>query len=164
MSISLVLREAGAGVDQATTALELIHAPRKNFRMSTCARGVALITGAAQGICKDATLRLASDGFNIAINDLPSKLDLLQEVHSQITAIGRKSTVVVADVSVENEVKEMVEKTPLNAKTEDGFERWYLRRPGVTADEWDRFFAINTRGTFLCYKYAAIQMIHQGRG
>lgn len=31
-------------------------------------------------------------------------------------------------------------------------------------DVWDRTFAINTRGTLLCYKYAAIQMIKQGRG
>lgn len=31
-------------------------------------------------------------------------------------------------------------------------------------EDWDRLHAINTRGTFLCYKAAAIQMIKQGRG
>lgn len=31
-------------------------------------------------------------------------------------------------------------------------------------EEWDRLFSVNARGTFLCYKYAAIQMIKQGRG
>ena len=31
-------------------------------------------------------------------------------------------------------------------------------------DHWERTFAVNTRGIFLCYKYAGIQMIKQGRG
>ena len=31
-------------------------------------------------------------------------------------------------------------------------------------DHWERTFAVNTRGVFLCYKYAGIQMIKQGRG
>lgn len=34
----------------------------------------------------------------------------------------------------------------------------------VTADDWDRVMSINARGAFLCYKYAGIQMIRQGRG
>ena len=33
-----------------------------------------------------------------------------------------------------------------------------------TVDDWDNIFSVNTRGTFLCYKYAARQMIKQGRG
>ncbi len=31
-------------------------------------------------------------------------------------------------------------------------------------EEWDRAFSINARGTFLCYKYAAHQMVAQGHG
>jgi NAD(P)-dependent dehydrogenase (short-subunit alcohol dehydrogenase family) len=34
----------------------------------------------------------------------------------------------------------------------------------VPVEEWDRVMNINARGTFLCYKYAGIQMIKQGRG
>lgn len=34
----------------------------------------------------------------------------------------------------------------------------------VTADDWDRQFAVNARGVFLCYKYGAKHMIAQGRG
>ena len=33
-----------------------------------------------------------------------------------------------------------------------------------TVDDWDNIFSVNVRGTFLCYKYAARQMIKQGRG
>ena len=31
-------------------------------------------------------------------------------------------------------------------------------------DEWERTMTVNARGPFLCYKYAAVQMIAQGRG
>jgi NAD(P)-dependent dehydrogenase (short-subunit alcohol dehydrogenase family) len=34
----------------------------------------------------------------------------------------------------------------------------------ASSEEWDRVMNINGRGVFLCYKYAAIQMIKQGRG
>lgn len=30
--------------------------------------------------------------------------------------------------------------------------------------DWDALYAVNVRGTFLCYKYAADAMIKQGRG
>jgi NAD(P)-dependent dehydrogenase (short-subunit alcohol dehydrogenase family) len=31
-------------------------------------------------------------------------------------------------------------------------------------EDWDTLFAVTMKGTFLCYKYAAQQMIKQGRG
>ncbi|KAJ7220734.1 hypothetical protein GGX14DRAFT_431901 [Mycena pura] len=34
----------------------------------------------------------------------------------------------------------------------------------LPVEEWDRVLSINARGPFLCYKYAALQMIQQGRG
>jgi meso-butanediol dehydrogenase/(S,S)-butanediol dehydrogenase/diacetyl reductase len=34
----------------------------------------------------------------------------------------------------------------------------------VTTEEWDKLFAINTRGVFLCYTEAAKLMIEQGTG
>lgn len=34
----------------------------------------------------------------------------------------------------------------------------------VDVDKWDHSFNVNARGTMLCYKHAARQMIKQGRG
>ena len=34
----------------------------------------------------------------------------------------------------------------------------------ATVEDWDKIFAVNARGVFLCYKYAAEQMIKQGYG
>ncbi len=34
----------------------------------------------------------------------------------------------------------------------------------LTTEDWDRMFAVNMRGVFLCYKEAAKMMIQQGKG
>jgi NAD(P)-dependent dehydrogenase (short-subunit alcohol dehydrogenase family) len=73
--------------------------------------GVAIITGAAQGIGKAVALRLANDGFDISLNDLPSQLEGLKQVRAEIEAKGRKAYVVTGDVSVEADVQRIVEDT-----------------------------------------------------
>ena len=72
--------------------------------------GVALVTGSAQGIGRAISLRLAADGFDVAVNDVPKNQKALESLAEEITAKGRKSCVVIADVSKEAEVKEMVAK------------------------------------------------------
>lgn len=34
----------------------------------------------------------------------------------------------------------------------------------ITTEDWDKMFAVNMRGVFLCYKEAAKIMIEQGKG
>ena len=34
----------------------------------------------------------------------------------------------------------------------------------ISVEDWDKIFAVNMRGVFLCYKEAAKIMIEQGRG
>lgn len=62
----------------------------------------------AQGIGKAIALRLAEDGFDIAVNDIPQNSENLDKVVEEIKAKGRSSSAHLADVSVEEQVKEMV--------------------------------------------------------
>ena len=71
-------------------------------------KGIALITGSAQGIGRGIALRLARDGFDIALNDVSSKRDQLRAVANDIEKIGRKTHLVPADVAIEGEVKGIV--------------------------------------------------------
>lgn len=74
-------------------------------------KGVALVTGAARGLGRAISLRLAADGFDVAINDLPSAQELLETLKSEIVDRGRKSAIVTADVSVDAEVQDMITGT-----------------------------------------------------
>lgn len=72
--------------------------------------GIAAITGAAQGIGKGIALRLARDGFDVALNDLPRELPRLQAVQKMIEDTGRRVVVETGDVTQEDNVKRFVDK------------------------------------------------------
>ncbi|PCH44862.1 NAD(P)-binding protein [Wolfiporia cocos MD-104 SS10] len=129
---------------------------------------VAIVTGASQGIGRSIALRLADDGLDVAVNDIPTKSAALKELVVEIRAKGRRALAIEADVSKEDEVAAMVTRV---AQELGGLDM--VANAGImlvksiletSADELDRTNAINIRGTLLSYKYAAKQMIEQGRG
>ncbi|KAJ7097578.1 hypothetical protein C8R44DRAFT_889117 [Mycena epipterygia] len=132
-------------------------------------KGTVIVTGAGQGIGKGIALRLAKDGFDVAVNDIPANAENLAKVVDEIKSTGRASSAHLADVSVESEVKAMVEEVVrvyggLDVMVANAGVCAFRRIIDMTADDWDRVMSINARGTFLCYKYAGLQMISQGRG
>lgn len=132
-------------------------------------RGIALVTGASQGLGQAIALRLADDGFHVAVNDLPSAKHKLLSVFAEITAKGQKSCLAVGDVSVEEDVQSIVstvveELGGLDVMVANAGICFHGTILDTTVDEWDKIFSVNARGPFLCYKYAGIQMIKQGRG
>ena len=77
---------------------------------ATCPR-VAIVTGAAQGFGEAIALRLADDGLDVAVVDLPSKRGQLEAVAKAIRAKGRRCLVLEGDISVEDDVIAMVDRT-----------------------------------------------------
>lgn len=81
------------------------------FMSASTSEGIALITGSSQGIGKAIAIRLASDGFEIAINDIPAKSLTLEATQKEIQELtGKRALICVGDVSVEEEVKGMIEE------------------------------------------------------
>lgn len=72
-------------------------------------KGVALVTGAARGIGRGIALRLADDGFDVAVNDLPGTPEL-DEVIKTIEGKGRRALVTPGDVSEESVVTDMIQR------------------------------------------------------
>ena len=82
-----------------------------SFESTTPSKGVALVTGSGNGIGRTIAIRLVSDGYDIALNDLAINKHNLDAVREEINTEypGRKVHVLVADVSIEEEVKDMVD-------------------------------------------------------
>ena len=136
---------------------------------SNGATRVALVTGAARGIGRGIALRLAADGLDVAVNDMEANREGLEEVAGEIREEGQRSTTIVADVSKEGEVEDMVQ----NVAAELGRLDVMVANAGIaqvvplldlTLEDFDKLMAVNLRGVFLCYQAAARQMIQQGRG
>lgn len=130
---------------------------------------VALVTGAAQGLGLSIALRLADDGFDVAVNDLPSNEEALASVVAQIKAKGRRAMLLLADVTKEEEVRDMVSGAVdllggLDVMVANAGILFVRPLTENSVEEWDRIMSVNVRGVMLSYKYAALQMIMQGRG
>ncbi|TFK31675.1 NAD-binding protein [Crucibulum laeve] len=130
---------------------------------------VALVTGSAQGIGFAISIRLAEDGFDVSISDLPSQRQKLEALAEQIRAKGRRALVAIADVTSEKEVDDMVAET----KSKLGSVDVLVANAGIailaplletTTEMATKVLLTNVQGTLLCYKAAARVMIEQKRG
>ncbi|TFK53269.1 NAD(P)-binding protein [Heliocybe sulcata] len=130
---------------------------------------IALVTGGAQGMGRSIALRLARDGLDVAVSDLPSQKALLEEVANEIKALGSRSLAVFADVSREDEVNSMVQAVVqelggLDVMVANAGIAAFRSVLDTTTEELDRVYSVNVKGVLLCYKAAAGVMIEQKRG
>ncbi|KAF4563997.1 hypothetical protein EYR36_003246 [Pleurotus pulmonarius] len=131
--------------------------------------GVALVTGAGGGIGRAIALRLAKDGFDIALNDIHANLPKVETVRQEVSKFGRKTSVLTANVAHEKEVSNMVDHAVRDLGTLDVMvaNAGILRADGIldaSNESWEQHLAVNAKGVLFCFKYGAKQMITQGRG
>ncbi|KAL1410468.1 hypothetical protein Q8F55_004479 [Vanrija albida] len=137
--------------------------------MPAPARRVAIVTGAAQGIGRAIALRLAKDGFDLALADLQSSRGKLDAVGAEVRALGGASVEIECDVRSEADVYALVE----GAVAALGGLDVMIANAGIaptkmfldnTTEFLDTMYQINVRGVMYCYQAAAKRMIAQGRG
>jgi len=69
---------------------------------------VALVTGASRGLGRACALRLAEAGADVIVNYVSSKSAAVQTAQA-VAALGRRTMIVKADVSQEDDVKSMLD-------------------------------------------------------
>ena len=129
---------------------------------------VALVTGASRGIGRAIAIRLALDGFHVAIN-YRSKRRSAERTLSEVMRAGMNGVVVQADVSKENEVLLMFAQAeselgvPLVLVNNAGI---YPRKPfdELTKRDWNRVIHTNLDSMYNCCKYAVPNMREEGWG
>ena len=128
---------------------------------------VAIVTGAGRGLGKTLALGLARHGADIVA--VSRTLPQVENVASEIAALGRKAMALKVDTSIKADVDRMV------ARTLEGWGRVDvlvnnagidIMKPAVdyAEAEWDQIIDINLKGYFLCAQAAGREMIRQGRG
>ncbi|MEY9876691.1 3-oxoacyl-[acyl-carrier protein] reductase [Streptacidiphilus sp. MAP12-33] len=128
---------------------------------------VAIVTGAARGIGAATALRLAADGFAVAVIDLEEAAG--KDTVEKITAAGGRAIAVGADVSNGEQVAAAVERVV----AELGAPVVLVNNAGVLRDnllfkmsesDWDTVMNVHLKGAFLMSKACQKHMVDAGYG
>ncbi len=129
----------------------------------------ALITGSSRGIGAAIALRLAKDGFDIALNDLNEGMFENNDIVEKIMENGVKCEYFCADVSDYAQCEQMVK----NVKDTFGSLDVLINNAGITKDglmarmseeQYDLVINVNQKSVFNLMKLAGNVMIRQKHG
>jgi 3-oxoacyl-[acyl-carrier protein] reductase len=131
---------------------------------------VAIITGAGRGLGKAFALRYAEEGAKLLLPDI--NLERSENTAKEIRAKGGEAVAMLTDISDEKATQRMaaevirlygrVDILLNNAAWIEGVE--FKSYDALTVEEWDRMFAVNARGTWLCCKAIGPLMVKQSKG
>jgi 3-oxoacyl-[acyl-carrier protein] reductase len=127
--------------------------------------GVVIVTGAAGGLGRVYCRALAEAGYTVVAADLNDPADVVAELGDaclgvQVDVTDRSSTERLAAAALERFGK--IDALLNNA----AYYSAIVKRPfeEITDEEWERVFAVNVRGTWLCSRAVAPAMKSAARG
>jgi len=127
----------------------------------------AVVTGAGSGIGRAAAVLFAREGAAVAVVDLNA--EAAKDTAGEIAASGGSALPVVANVADRLQVTSAFEQIRNEYRRVDVlYNNAGVNSAGsvidATEDDWDRSFAVNAKGTFLCSQAAAPGMVAAGGG
>jgi NAD(P)-dependent dehydrogenase (short-subunit alcohol dehydrogenase family) len=133
---------------------------------------VALITGAAQGLGLAFCLAMADAGADVAAADI--NFGGLASTVAAVEGLGRKALAIGCDVTKEDEVVAMVQKTVdtfgrldilfNNAGLSDNTIGIPKRLHECTTETWNRVISVDLQGAFYCAREVLKVMVEQKSG
>ena len=129
---------------------------------------IAIVTGGGGGIGTRIAREYARAGAHVAVAS--RNQERLNEVAAEITALGRESLAIATDVTVPEQVDNMVKQTVdkfgrLDILVNNAGGALFIKQPlELTPDEWNAGIALNLTSPFLCSIAAARVMIPQKSG
>jgi len=128
---------------------------------------VAIVTGGSKGIGWGITTVFAQQGAKIAIVARDAKAG--EQTVEEIRYKGGEAIFISCDVSNEEQVKAMVQKTldtygQIDILVNNAGVGTYKSVLDTASEEWDRCLAIDLKSVFLCSKYVIPHMQSLGKG
>jgi 2-hydroxycyclohexanecarboxyl-CoA dehydrogenase len=113
---------------------------------------VALVTGAAAGIGRACSVRLAKEGLAVGVLDLDEAR--CADTVKEITSAGGKAIALGADITNRAQVQAALAKLrgalgPVTVLVNNAGMAEFIPFEELTDALWDRMFAVNVRGTFV---------------
>ncbi|VWB74470.1 short-chain dehydrogenase [Burkholderia lata] len=136
--------------------------------MESFAGKVAVVTGAATGIGRQAALCFAEAGARVALLD--TVVSAAEDVAHAIECTGAKAIVLRTDVSRADDVRDAIDTTVATfGRLDIAFNNAGIAPRGAPVaefdeDEWDRTIAVNLKGVWLCMKHECRHMLSFGGG
>ncbi|MDR3606532.1 MAG: SDR family oxidoreductase [Oligoflexia bacterium] len=127
----------------------------------------AIVTGASRGIGKAIALRLAKDGFQVAINYMSSKEEAIS-VTGEIEKAGGRAIAIKADVAKADEVEKLFAETErqlgkIDVLVNNAGLLKYIKLAEVTDEIFQRMVDTNLKGVFNTLRLAATRVNEGGR-
>lgn len=131
---------------------------------------VAIITGASRGLGKAFAVRFAQEGAKLLLTTTDP--ERAEGTVKEIKGKGGEVAIIKTDISVESDTQKLAEKVMQEYGRVDILVNnaaiWYgiEAKPWDiwTAEEWDRIFSVNVKGTWLVCKAIAPLMVKQSSG
>lgn len=127
----------------------------------------AVVTGGNSGIGKGIAMMFAKEGANVCVVGRNAERGLA--VAEDIRKLGRDAIFVQADVGEKDDAQKYIDAAvkqfgEINIMVNNAALIHQARVIDLKEEDWDRIIRTNLRSVFLGSKYAAIQMIKQGKG
>ena len=128
----------------------------------------AFISGASRGIGRAAALKLASLGYDLALN-YHTNYEAAQNVQHEAQKYGVKVLLLAGDIADENNVREMFRKIGetfggADVVVNNASFAEQLMFQDITYEKWRRMFAVTVDGAFFTVQNALPHMLHEKRG
>jgi len=131
---------------------------------------VVLITGAAGGIGRATAIALAQMGAKVIATDLAAMSDRLEETRQSILKLGKSVLTINADISVTEDIDDLVERAIDEFKTIDilvnvaAIHCYPSPLLEISESDWDRVHDVNLKSCLLLCQRVAPYMIKQSSG
>jgi NAD(P)-dependent dehydrogenase (short-subunit alcohol dehydrogenase family) len=128
---------------------------------------VAIVTGGARGIGEATVERALAEGARVALLDIDEVAGF--SAATNLDPKGKDLLFVRCDITVERDVEAAMGRVVehfgrLDVLINNAGVNAYFDATEMTEDQWERVFAVDLKGAWLCTKHALPQMLAAGAG